>query len=392
MKKVLERAKELYSEGKIDKEINEEDIHHFVFSYLYPPNQANNINSTVEGKFVSLEYFNSRMYLLMDELGYISKAITDIKSYYKQISGMIDNLTNLFLQIMKLYFVKFPEDKPNADYIKNIPANEDINFIFGETKLSENSNSKKNQKNIKNSNNISQNSDNILCIPGKIPGKIDNIGDSKDIDLHQNLKKNKKKSKNKTNDFLSKTLKLDDFTDKSIEKIKNKENIDTDFNIFDNIDINKIDLDLDNEKNESLNKINLDTSSNLSSSESSSVSEGLLNPNKLKNIGDSEYSDYKTNFLLSTNDKQVVFNIYFNIQGYAKLDKFIGIEESLGEGKFKYLVYFHCTRRKRIKLVDLENATPVAVHFKKIKIPEYLKSKGKVIFDPLKIQKSFLGI
>jgi hypothetical protein len=115
---------------------------------------------------------------------------------------MIDNLTNLFLQIMKLYFVKFPEDKPNADYIKNIPANEDINFIFGETKLSENSNSKKNQKNIKNSNNISQNSDNILCIPGKIPGKIDNIGDSKDIDLHQNLKKNKKKSKNKKNNFL----------------------------------------------------------------------------------------------------------------------------------------------------------------------------------------------
>jgi hypothetical protein len=149
MKKVLERAKELYSEGKIDKEINEEDIHHFVFSYLYPPNQANNINSTVEGKFVSLEYFNSRMYLLMDELGYISKSITDIKSYYKQISGMIDNLTNLFLQIMKLYFVKFPEDKPNADYIKNIPANEDINFIFGETKLSENSNSKKKSKKYK---------------------------------------------------------------------------------------------------------------------------------------------------------------------------------------------------------------------------------------------------
>lgn len=45
---------------KIDEELTAEDIHKFVYTYLYPEALPNNINTKIDGQFVTMEYFNAK--------------------------------------------------------------------------------------------------------------------------------------------------------------------------------------------------------------------------------------------------------------------------------------------------------------------------------------------
>ena len=349
MEKILSRAKQLYQEKKIPQPLTEEDIHHFVFSVMNPKGEKNNVTSQIEGTYVTQDYFNSKLYLLTDEIKFINKQIIEIKGFfktivseYKEFSGMIDKLTHLILTVIKMYYVNDPENS-----VKNLDEN---------------------QKNIvKNISKIDSSFD---------VGKFKEESDYS-ISIKQKNIKTRRKRKNSENKF-------------NIFENKIENNV-SELDEFANIDLDKIDFELEIPEKDSENRIILDSNSEKNFSDKESQVPGSVKPNLIKNVDDENYTDQKTNFLYSTDDRQVVFNVYFNIQGYANLDKFVGVEEDLGNGKFMYYLYFHCRRKKRIKTVDLENSKKIDVNFRKINIKNYLNEKGRIFFDPFNIKKAALN-
>jgi hypothetical protein len=333
---------------KIDEELTAEDIHKFVYTYLYPEALPNNINTKIDGQFVTMEYFNAKLFLLMGEIDYISKCITDIKSYYKQMSGMLDKITNLILTVMQMYFVKNPEDSVPINIEKD-SKKEDI--------------------------------------------KEDKTGFNSDDNIKKkNSRKHKKKDKTKhlQNDIVDGIKKVDEEKDDLFDNL-DLDIIDFNFRELNESSENKIIVDKNDQVNSTQNnKIN-DKNLNLNSSISNTEHSCNIKHNLIKNNGENTTTDYKTNFFFLTKDKQTIYDIYYNINGSAGLDRFFGIEEHLGEGKSNFYVYFHCKRRKRIKTIDLEDAKEINVEFRKINIKEFLKAKGDVFYDPLGIKEAFFG-
>jgi hypothetical protein len=300
----------------------------------------------------------------MQDLDMLGLNITEIKGNIKQISEMIKELTHLILTLIKMYCVKEPEN--NESIKEEVSPNIDIkNVDLPESNINEikiNKNKKKKKCSVKHSKNNFFSDSELKSVNLTVPE-----------DKNKNLKKSKKESE---------------------------------FNDFDNIDLNKINFDFEDNGKDDENKIIIDKTSvkssdnenkididktSVKSSDTESDLSNSSNFNLIKNTGDDTYSEYKTNFLYWTDTKQKVFDIYFNIQGYAGLDVYLGVEEKIDEKNSKYYIYFHCRRRKRIKIIDLEMATAVNIHCKKTNIKNLLKEKGKVFYDPLRVKEKFFN-
>jgi hypothetical protein len=311
-------------------DMNSEEIHKGVFELLYPKNEPNNINTLTKDnsdlKFVPLDYFNAKILLLMQEIEFILKEITDIKAYYKNISNKLDYSINNIINLIVKYA---------ADYNLDVKAGVD------DVKIE--------KKNIKNTE-----------------------------FYDKNLKKKKKKHKKvknliniEDNKFLNEDKK---------NPIIPKDSVD---DVFPDIDLDSIDFDLGENKSISGNKIDIDSKSD--SSESNVENLDTLNKESFNKIINTQSIKQRQCYFLKLSKKDKIYDLYTNLKGSSLLDDYRGIEESAGNGIFNYYAYVHFVRKKRLTIKDIEDSTFIDYNFNKIKnLDSFLETKGKIIFNPFK--------
>jgi hypothetical protein len=348
-----EQNKEQKQDNEIKKNLNrnEEDVHRWVFEQLYPKDQPNNITTITKDnsnlKYVTIEYFNAKLYLLMEEISFISKEILDIKSYYKNISNHLDLTINNIIQKIFTYANEHnintsninPDEKNNIDQ-NNV--NPDVNF---------------DKKDI----NICEQSSN----------------------LHKKIKKNKKnkKKKHNSNEFLD-----DNFEnfDKIQKKINDSNNINEE---FPDIDLNSINFDIEDFKNDSAEKIDLDENSNSQDSVASKNYKTLQNDSFNKLLPNQSLKQKKIYFF-TTKNKNKIYEVYDNMKVTGLLADYKGLENKENDGNITYYIFINFIKKKRIGVKDIEDLVYINVNFTYVKnIDDFLASYGRIIFDPIKNKK-----
>ena len=319
----------------------ERDVFEFVFSEMNPKNKKNNITSMVSEKgkdeFVSLDYFNSKILLFFQEVEYLSKLILETKGFYKSI----------------LFFLReYKEDLIEVRYL-----NSKLKNIFAMCDILMKNN---NLANLIANTNIANNNQTF---------------DNKSKIVNRKTKKNKKYKTQLIN-----VAKNDN------ENCLNNSKIDEIEDEFKNIDLDKIDFEIQNKSNISNDKISLDENSKNDSSFNSSINMDNFSDNNNSRISfktnKKKKTEQSTNFMLLTDNKQEIFEIFNKLKEYCEMDVYKGIEFSKNNTDYLYYIYIHLPKKKRLDIEDLSTAKIVNMKFKSFNIDNFIdKVNGRVIYN-----------
>lgn len=328
---------------KLDNNAKDEEreIFDFVFNEMNPKNKKNNITSMVSEKgkdqFVSLDYFNSKILLLFQEVEYLGKLIIETKGFYKSI----------------LFFLReYKEDLIEVRYfnskLKNILEMCDI--------LMKNNN----LANLIANTNIANNNQNY---------------DNKIKNDNRKIKKNKKNKTQKIN--VAKNDNENCYNNSKIDEIEDE---------FKNIDLDKIDFEIPDKSNISNDKISFDDNSKNDSSFNSSINMDNFSDKNNSRItfktNKKKKTEQSTNFMLLTDNKQEIFEIFKNLKEYCEIDVYKGIEFSKNNKDYLYYIYIHLPKKKRLEIEDLITAKIVKMKFKSFNIDNFVnKVNGRVIYN-----------
>ena len=344
MDKKITLDEEITNLNKNNKD-EERIIFDYIYNELYPKNKKNNITTIVneDGKdhFVSLEYFNAKIYLLFQEIEYLSKKITEIKGFYKSI----------------LIFLR--DYKDDLEEIKFL--NKKLNKLFGVLDNYKELGEQTNVDNINTNNIINEN-------------EIEEIK-NKTKNISKNLKKNKKNKKNSSN-----IVEIDN--ENSLNNIK-KDELDEEFK---NIDLNKINFEFEDNNNNDVDKIIIDDKNNNNSSNNNSILSDNLSENNKSQISikhiERKKTEQRTNFMLLLKEKKEIYEIFKNLKGYCEMDVYKVIECTENNKTSKFYVYIHLSKKKRIDIADLGSAELVNMKFKNFNINNFITIvNGKLIFN-----------
>ena len=118
----------------IDKsDVTEEDIYKFMSEELYPKKFRINDNpikdkDSKEIKYVPLDYFNSKFYLLTLDLEYIHHLLIEMKSFNKMINSQLEKITKIIIEFIlknQNFSVNQKQNQKNND---NINEKDNNNF------------------------------------------------------------------------------------------------------------------------------------------------------------------------------------------------------------------------------------------------------------------------
>ena len=131
----------------IDKsDVSEDEIYKYMSEELYPKkyrinNNPINDKDSKHTKFVPLDYFNSKFYLLTLDLEYIHHLLIEMKSFNKMINAQLEKITKIIID--------FILKNQNFSVIQNHDQNNDHNNNEKDNKSCKNEILKKNDINLK---------------------------------------------------------------------------------------------------------------------------------------------------------------------------------------------------------------------------------------------------